>query len=146
MIEDVSATQPGHDKDYKSHAPHAIAKRTHERKPDDLSLNCNDAKKTHTLSALLAALNPSEPHTIRVSGACTDNISIVNFAQITLLAESGASVTDASGGLLPVIDVERTRPNGCVRRPQLVLLFWQHLPGFGGRGSLRGSLRSRFSW
>ena len=105
----VSATQPGHDKDYKSLTPHAIAKRTHERKPDDLSLTCNDAKKTHTLSALLAALNPSEPHTVRVSGACTGNVSIVNFAQITLLAESGASVTDASGGLLPVIDVERTR-------------------------------------
>lgn len=90
----------------KLHAAHA--KRQHPRKDDDIKLNCSGLKKKQTLSALLAKLDPNHPYTIRVSGACQDNATITNFTDLTLIAEPGASITDASGGLSPVISVGRT--------------------------------------
>ncbi len=94
------------DAENKLHAVHA--KRQHPRKDDDIKLNCSDSKKKQTLSALLAKLNPDHPYTIRVTGACQDNATITNFTDLTLIAEPGASITDASGGQNPVIFVGRT--------------------------------------
>jgi len=90
----------------KLHAAHA--KRQHPRRDDDIKLNCSGLKKKQTLSGLLASLNPDHPYTIRVSGACEDNVTIINFTDLTLIAEPGASITDASGGLNPVVSVART--------------------------------------
>jgi hypothetical protein len=80
--------------------------RSHSPKSDDIQLNCNDPKKT--LSKLLAKLNPEKAHTIHISGACHDNVSIVDFQHLILIAEPGASITDASGATLAVVDVEFT--------------------------------------
>lgn len=74
----------------------------------EIKLNCNDAKKKQTLSGLLAKLPVALPVTIRVSGACQDNVTISGFQHVTLLAEQGASISDASGEGAPVISVART--------------------------------------
>jgi hypothetical protein len=88
--------------------PALHARRQHPRKDDDIKLNCSGLKKKQTLSALLANLDPNHPYTIRVSGACQDNVSVINFTDLTLIAEPGASITDGSGALTPVISVGRT--------------------------------------
>lgn len=90
----------------KLHMAHA--RRQHPVRDGDLRLNCGGSKKKQTLSGLLTGLDPNHPYTIRVSGACQDNLSIVSFTDITLIAEPGASITDASGGLSPVVYVGRT--------------------------------------
>ena len=102
----LPATQRTDATEKKLHAAHI--QRQHPRKDDDLKLNCNDSKKKQALSALLAKLNPDHPYTIRISGACQDNVTVANFTDLTLIAETGASITDASGGLTPVIYVGRT--------------------------------------
>lgn len=103
----LPATQrTGDDAEVKLHASHAG--RQHPKKVDDIKVNCSDPKNIQPLSALLAKLDPNHPHTLRVSGACQDNVSIVSFTDLTLIAEPGASITDASGGLLPVVNVGRT--------------------------------------
>jgi type II secretory pathway pseudopilin PulG len=73
-----------------------------------IRLNCSDARKKQTLSGLLAKLPVALPVTIRVSGACQDNVSIIGFEHVTLVAEPGASISDASGQGDPVIFVSRT--------------------------------------
>ena len=83
-------------------------KRQHPRKDGDIKLECTGSKKKQTLSGLLAGLDHNHPYIIRVSGACQDNVTIASFTDITLIAEPGASITDASGGLNPVISVGRT--------------------------------------
>jgi hypothetical protein len=106
-VSTLSATQRTWDAAEKRlHVAHA--KRQHSRKDDDIKLNCSGLKKKQTLSGLLATLSPDHPYTIRVSGACQDNVTIINFTDLTLIAEPGASISDASGGLNPVIYVGRT--------------------------------------
>ena len=80
------------------------ARRSYSRKADDVKLNCD--KKT--LGEVLAKLNPDKAHTIRVSGACNENVDIVGFQHLILIAEDGASITDASGGEFPVLYVAYT--------------------------------------
>lgn len=81
---------------------------THSGGIGDVRLNCSDAKKKQTLSGLLAKLPVALPVTIRVSGACQDTVTILGFQHVTLVAEPGASISDASGQGDPVIFFSRT--------------------------------------
>ena len=79
--------------------------RSTPRKANDIHLNCGGSK---TLSGVLSKLNPDKAYTIRISGACTENVDIIGFQHLILLTEDGASITDASGGEFPVVNVGYT--------------------------------------
>ena len=96
----AQAQNEGHKKE-----PKLQSQRSHVSKENDIKLTCGGSK---TLGKLLAKLNPEKAHTIRVSGVCNENVSIVDFQHLILITDDGASITDASGGALPVVDVEYT--------------------------------------
>jgi len=74
-----------------------------------ISVNCNlPASPFGSITAALARLNPQAVNTIRVSGACHENVSIQSFENLTLIANLGASINDASSGNLDVLDVADT--------------------------------------
>jgi hypothetical protein len=75
--------------------------------PDEIKFNCANPQK-QTLGQFLSRLDPDERHTVRVTGACTENLSVVGYNRLTLLAGAGASITDASGGTNFVIIVQNT--------------------------------------
>jgi len=56
-----------------------------------------------SISAALAHLDARGTNTIAVYGACQENLSITDFNQLTLNANAGASISDASGGTKNVI-------------------------------------------
>jgi hypothetical protein len=78
-----------------------------------LHVNCDQpATRLSTINSALKLLHgqPEDvgPNTIEVSGTCNENISIDGMTNVTLTAKNGASISDASGGTLPVIQVQRT--------------------------------------
>ena len=58
-----------------------------------------------SISAALTHLDARGPNTVTVSGACQENISITYFNRLTVNANAGASISDASGGTKPVIAI-----------------------------------------
>jgi len=77
-----------------------------------LSVNCAAKEGLHSIGAALKVLQNGEGHsssTINVSGACHENVVIQSLDRVTLTAVNGASVTDASGGTLDVINIEDSR-------------------------------------
>jgi hypothetical protein len=73
-----------------------------------LSVNCGGREGLTTIGAAIKALQHIEssgPNTIRVSGACLENVLIQNVSFLTIAGANGASITDASGGTADVIDV-----------------------------------------
>jgi hypothetical protein len=77
-----------------------------------LWVNCGAAKGLTSINAALKALQYFEsngPATINVSGACHENVVIQSIDRLTLTAVNGASVSDASGGKLDVIDIFDSR-------------------------------------
>jgi hypothetical protein len=78
-----------------------------------LHVNCGAREEgLSSIGAALKALQSSESHgsaTINVSGGCKENIVIQGMDRLTLTAVNGASVSDASGGTLTVIDIEDSR-------------------------------------
>jgi hypothetical protein len=78
-----------------------------------LHVNCGAQEEgLNSIGAALKALQSSESHgpaTVNVSGACKENIVIQSMDRLTLTAVNGASVSDASGGTLTVIDIEDSR-------------------------------------
>jgi Right handed beta helix region len=75
-----------------------------------LWVNCGSKTGLTSISAALKALQNSEEshrsNTIKVSGACKENIVIQSMDRLTLTAANGASVSDTSGGKLDVINIE----------------------------------------
>jgi hypothetical protein len=68
-----------------------------------------------SISAALSHLDPSGPNTVSVSGACQENLSITFFNRLTLNANPGASISDASGGksnVIAIIDSQTVIING----------------------------------
>ncbi|HEV2489855.1 MAG TPA: right-handed parallel beta-helix repeat-containing protein [Candidatus Acidoferrales bacterium] len=102
-----------------------------------VSVNCNlSIGPLHSITAALKFLNPQEPNTLNVSGACKENVVIQSFDRLTLNASPGASITDVSGGNLDVVDIidsQRVSMNGFIVNG-----------GANGVGCLSGSL-CRFS-
>jgi parallel beta-helix repeat protein len=68
----------------------------------NLKVNCSQTGESEdqprTITAALKRLNPIGPNTVTVSGACHENIAIQSFDRLTLIANPGASINDASGG------------------------------------------------
>ena len=62
-----------------------------------------------SISAALKLLLPAVQNTITVSGACNENVSLQGFDRLTLITTTGATINDASGGQLPVLDIEDSR-------------------------------------
>lgn len=76
----------------------------------NITVNCSQpVSPLGSLTAALAVLNPNAVNTIHVSGNCHENVSIQGFENLTIIANSGASISDASSGQLDVIDVADTR-------------------------------------
>jgi Right handed beta helix region len=82
----------------------------------DVSVNCHAKDATGKISKALALLNPVGPNSITVSGTCRDNVFMVGYDRLTLIAKPGATITDASGGqqwaLIYVIDSRRISIQG----------------------------------
>jgi len=70
----------------------------------NVKVNCNSA--TSTISGAVKALKPDESSTIEVSGHCKENVLIQGFERLTLISNSAATITDVSGGLGTVVDIE----------------------------------------
>jgi hypothetical protein len=71
----------------------------------NINVNCDKKETIHKALKLVAALNPGGPNTINVSGNCRDNLVIDGFDRLTLATKTGASISDHSGGALPVVFV-----------------------------------------
>jgi hypothetical protein len=78
-----------------------------------LQVNCDQpTSKLPTINSALKMLSGPVAsvgtNTIQVVGACNENIAVDGLSNLTLTANNGASITDASGGTAPVIQVQRT--------------------------------------
>src|SRR5262249_14822579 len=74
--------------------------------------NCSGRKGLTQIQKAVNLLRQTETsgsNTILVSGSCKENITIQSLDNLTLTAQSGASITDASNGTLDVIDVIDSR-------------------------------------
>jgi hypothetical protein len=69
-------------------------------------VNCDKQESIHQTLRLLAKTNPQGPNTITVLGSCKGNFVIRGMDHLTLITKTGASITDRSGGTLPVVDIE----------------------------------------
>jgi hypothetical protein len=69
-------------------------------------VDCGSSNKLiNSINAALASLDPSEDNTIYVHGACSENVNITGFDRLKLIAQNGASISDASGGVTPVVSI-----------------------------------------
>lgn len=65
----------------------------------DIAVDCG-AKKNNSINAALALLDKTGPHTITVSGACSEEVVIENFDDLTLRGNPGASINDPTPSVL----------------------------------------------
>jgi len=72
----------------------------------NLSVNCDKHESIRKALHLVAISNSKGPSTITISGACEENFVIQGMDRVTLITKNGASITDRSGGTLPVVDIE----------------------------------------
>ncbi len=72
----------------------------------NLTVNCDNKETIRKALRVLAATNPQGPNTITVLGSCKGNFVIRGMDHLTLITKTGASITDRSGGTLPVVDIE----------------------------------------
>jgi hypothetical protein len=72
----------------------------------NLTVNCDKHESIHKVLRLLANTNPQGPNTISISGNCKANFVIQGMDRLTLITQTGASITDRSSGTLPVVDIE----------------------------------------
>jgi len=69
-------------------------------------VNCGGKAGLTSIGAALKAVQNAGPSTIKVSGACRENVVIQSLDRLTLKAVNGASISDASGGTLDVVAVD----------------------------------------
>src|SRR6266853_5061079 len=72
---------------------------------NEIAIICGDQPGNQSISGVLAHLDPTQPHTIRVSGTCKENVLIQSFDRLTLIANPGAAITDASAGNKIVVNI-----------------------------------------
>ena len=72
----------------------------------NLNVNCDKHEDIGKALRVLASANPHGPNMINVSGVCRGNFVIQRMDRLTLITKNGASLTDRSGGTLPVVDIE----------------------------------------
>ena len=75
----------------------------------NLTVNCDRHESLHKALRLLATANPQGSNTITVVGSCRGNFVIQGMDRLRLIAKNGASLTDRSGGTLPVVDIEESQ-------------------------------------
>src|SRR5260370_1313489 len=69
-------------------------------------VNCGSSNTLfNSINKALATLDPSEDNTVYVNGACQENVTITSFDRLKLIAQNGTSITDASGGMTPVVSI-----------------------------------------
>ena len=69
-------------------------------------VNCGSSNTLfNSINKALATLDPSEDNTVYVNGACQENVTITGFDRLKLIAQNGASITDASGGVTIVVSI-----------------------------------------
>jgi hypothetical protein len=73
---------------------------------NEIAITCGDQPGNQSISGVLAHLDPTRPHTIRVSGTCKENVVIQSFDRLTLIANPGATISDASGGNTAVVNIQ----------------------------------------
>jgi hypothetical protein len=84
----------------------AIGAASQSAQAANLTVNCDKHESIHKVLRLLAKTHPQGPNTITISGNCTANFVIQSMDGLTLISKTGASLTDRSGGTLPVVDIE----------------------------------------
>src|ERR1700740_147335 len=72
----------------------------------NLKVNCNSTGALSTINGALKLLDPQGPNTLTVSGNCHENVVIQSFDRLTLIANPGVSINDASGGTADVIFID----------------------------------------
>jgi len=72
----------------------------------NFNVNCDKKETINKALKLLANTNLQRSNRIIVSGSCNENLVIQSMDGLTLIAEHGASITDSSGGISAVIDIE----------------------------------------
>jgi Right handed beta helix region len=73
---------------------------------NEIAITCGDQPGNQSISGVLARLDPTQQHTIRVSGTCKENVVIQSFDRLTLIANPGAAISDASAGNKIVVNIE----------------------------------------
>jgi len=72
-------------------------------------VDCGSANKAiNSINNALGSLDPSEDNTVYVRGACKENVTISGFDRLQLIAQNGASITDASGDTVSVISIDNS--------------------------------------
>ena len=72
----------------------------------NLTVNCDKKQTIRETLKFLSVVHLPGPHTLSVTGSCSENIVIQGVDRLTLIAKNGASITDRSGGSLAVVDIE----------------------------------------
>lgn len=73
------------------------------------SVVCGSPLAPNSINGALAKLNPNGVNVVHVSGSCNENVSVQSFENLTLVANSGASINDPSGGALDALDIADSR-------------------------------------
>ncbi len=72
-------------------------------------VDCGSSNKLiNTINGALASLDPSEDNSVYVRGACNENVTVSGFDRLQLIAQNGASITDASGDTAAVISIDNS--------------------------------------
>jgi len=71
----------------------------------DSKVNCNSPGANGRLANVLSRLDPGETNVVHVSGKCHENLVITGFDRLSLIADPGAVLEDASGGQLAVVEI-----------------------------------------
>ena len=80
-----------------------------------LHVNCDANKGLTRIQKAINQAGSEGPSTIVVSGSCKENVTIQSMDNLTLTAQNGASITDASNGTLDVMDVaDKELPSGTI--------------------------------
>jgi hypothetical protein len=87
----------------------AIGAASQSAQAANLNVNCDKKETIHKAVELLAKANPQGPNTISVAGHCRENILIKSMDRLTLITNKDASITDRSGGISVVVDIEDSR-------------------------------------
>ncbi len=69
-------------------------------------VNCNVPGPAGKIQAYLTHLDPRGPNTLKVSGTCVENVTVVGFDRLSLIALPGAVLQDASGGAREVLFIQ----------------------------------------
>jgi len=72
-------------------------------------VDCGSINKLiNSINNALGSLDPSESDIVYVHGACKENVTVSGFDRLQLIAQPGASITDASGDTAPALSIDNS--------------------------------------